>query len=470
MAANSNPNLSSVALTDQSEEVAPSLPVVRVLPTQDGKSVVVKFDEFDSTTAPLDRVYTNEPYNFRAINAGGREPRFKTFGSLIACNGGTLIIGEDRYRIQADASTPCWYMVSGVLVRPTTHAGARYELFKMATPGGFYPSGLNAGAAFHTEASDEADHSIISFSVVFKTQERTGAFVDDLEAYLRRNDGHLHLVDDQGNAVKEPTISEIAPFQTTMQSLIFKGHYKPQQGEAAPGSPVIDVVVEERSNDFTVDVTILSMTDSTFRFQRFENNTLFAMADPESAHIFPSAKCVGVYEWLDIPDFNRLALSRDVHLNFDGTGRGRGKRRKTTQSFAIRPIRSAGAFSICKFEDCFCYRIPLELVLNRNEIADSLLSKLGKMASLNKHPTGRWTITGDDVRIFYPQNRRITLTREEADNGDSVLVTAIPGVDDLNECWSNTVDDLYSLESAEVLEKCLLWNYQNAIESWSLAG
>ena len=58
------------------------LPLVEVFRTSDG-DVVVKFDEYDATTAPLDRAYTNEPYNFTAINAGGREPRVKTFGSLL---------------------------------------------------------------------------------------------------------------------------------------------------------------------------------------------------------------------------------------------------------------------------------------------------------------------------------------------------------------------------------------------------
>ena len=59
--------------------------------------------QFLRRRAPLDRIYTNEPYNFRVINAVGREPRVKTFGPLIACNGGALIIGETQYRIQVIA-------------------------------------------------------------------------------------------------------------------------------------------------------------------------------------------------------------------------------------------------------------------------------------------------------------------------------------------------------------------------------
>lgn len=108
--------------------------------------------------------------------------------------------------------------------------------------------------------------------------------------------------------------------------------------------------------------------------------------------------------------------------------------------------------------------------MNVNEIAVALLRNLGKNTALHKHPNARWTITGADVRIFYPWSRPLELTRESTDDGSSVLVTAIPGVDDLKDSWSNSADDLYTLESAEILEKCLLWNYENALESWRLAG
>lgn len=103
-----------------------------------------------------------------------------------------------------------------------------------------------------------------------------------------------------------------------------------------------------------------------------------------------------------------------------------------------------------------------------NEIAVALQRNLGKNTALHRHPNARWTIAGADVRIFYPRSRSLELTRESTDGG-SVLVTTIPGVDDLRECWSNSADDLYTLESGEILEKCLLWNCENALESWRLA-
>ena len=123
-------------------------------------------------------------------------------------------------------------------------------------------------------------------------------------------------------------MSEITSYPTTFESNILLHDYTKNGDAALPGSPVIDVVMETRSADFTA-VTCLSTRDEVFRFQRIENSTSFALADPEAAHIFPSSKCSGTYEWLDDKPYNRLALSRDFHVTFDGTGRSRGKRRKT---------------------------------------------------------------------------------------------------------------------------------------------
>ncbi len=125
---------------------------------------------------------------------------------------------------------------------------------------------------------------------------------------------------------------------------------------AAPGSPVIDITFETRSmsEDSTADVTIVSRRDDVFQYQRTENSTAFSLADPEAAHVFPSCKCVGQYEWLDDKPFNRLALSKDFHFHFDGTGRGRGKRRKKVQTFAIRPLRNQDGYSIARVDGVDC--------------------------------------------------------------------------------------------------------------------
>ena len=188
--------------------------------------------------------------------------------------------------------------------------------------------------------------------------------------------------------------------------------------------------METRSTDFSVsdfsgDVTQLSTRDEVFRFQRFENRAAFALADADSAYIFPSAKCTGTHEWLlDDKPYNRLALSRDVHLNFDGSGRSR----KYAQVIAIRPKRPDGGYRTCDMEGVLCYEIPLELVLNQNDKAEPLLAKLGNNAQLHTKTGHRWSIDGADVRIFYPKNRQVELVVESKnEDGPIDLVTEVPG-------------------------------------------
>lgn len=308
--------------------------------------------------------------------------------------------------------------------------------------------------------------------MVFKSDNQAAQFVNKLSNYLRVNEGELQLRDDEGDALERPRVSEIPPYPTTVdKSFILQADYKPQNGDTELCSPVIDVVMETRSADFSVDVTVLSTRDDVFRFQRIENSTSFILADAESAHIVPSAKCSETYEWLDDKPYNRLALSRDFHLNFDGTARGQGKRRKTVQAVAIRPKRPDDGFRTCEFEGVLCYEIPLELIVYQNDKAEALLAKLGNNSQLHRNATTRWTIDGADVRIFYPKSRWVVLVAEPTEDMHLDLVTAVPGVTDLSECWSQAADtNPLSLEAAEVLEKCLLWNYENALVAWSKLG
>ena len=142
---------------------------------------------------------------------------------------------------------------------------------------------------------------------------------------------------------------------------------------------------------------------------------------------FPSAKCIGTYEWLDRPGYNRLALSRDAHLAFDGSGRG--KRRKTQQKFAILPIRPPNGYATCTLAGEECYKILLELVLSDQSIGEALLARLAKNAAIYKgsgRSDGRWTISGSDVRAYHPKGSRVTLRTEETDSGTQSLVTCIP--------------------------------------------
>lgn len=156
-------------------------------------------------------------------------------------------------------------------------------------------------------------------------------FINGITLYLMKNKDQLVLLNDEGSATEEPTVTQISSYPINHSDIILETHYKPRDGEAEPGSPLIDMAVDVRSSDITVDVTLLSRRDPTFQFQRIENDNSLGLADPESAHLFPSSKCKGIYEWLDRPDFNRLALRRDVHLNFDGTWRGRGSAEKRSR-------------------------------------------------------------------------------------------------------------------------------------------
>lgn len=292
--------------------------------------------------------------------------------------------------------------------------------------------------------------------------------------------GCLRFCDNEGNGIVRPPITPIAPYLITPENKILLMHYVPHDGDAAPDSPVIDVVIGTRSinsEDTTVEVTTLSKSDEVFRYQRIENSTAFALADPERAHIFPRDKCVGKYEWLDDKPFNRLSLSRDLHLNFNGTARrgcGKTKRRKTAQTFAIKPLRNQGGYSVAQFDEVDCYEIPLEIVINDNTKAEAMLAHLQNHAQLNRNENERWTITGADVRVFCPRNRPVDLTVEAADqhaqNMPLELITAIPGLHDLSDCWSNSPQNILSLKAAEILEKCLCWNYEEALRTWSMLG
>ena len=250
------------------------------------------------------------------------------------------------------------------------------------------------------------------------------------------------------------------------------------------------------SDASTANVTVLSQTNPIFQFQRVERNEhVFALADAESAHVFPRAKCSGVYEWLVDKDYNRLALSRDVHVNFDvSTGhrrRGRDKRRckistRRHQVLAFRPLRPCHGYNIVQLplnnsagQQRDYYEIPLEIVLNDEKKAKAVLSRLGKRVEMKSSSGDRlFTLFGPDLQIYYPTESWVPIIMEDVQCDDDrpkttkqVFVNKVPGVDDLGTCWSvlRSDDDTgqSALEAAEVLEKCLLWNYNDAMERWS---
>ena len=159
-----------------------------------------------------------------------------------------------------------------------------------------------------------------------------------------------------------------------------------------------------------------------------------------------------------------------MHINFDGTGRGRGKRRKTIRKLAFRPIRPDNGYKIAQLPNSVdrVYEIPLEIVLNEPRKVNAVLRRLGKNVE-TKSSGDLFTLFGPDLKVCYPTERRIRVVTEDMQHDDGttekVFVNKVPGVDDLGTCWS-ILDD-QSLEAAEVLEKCLLWNYNEAMEIWS---
>ena len=295
-----------------------------------------------------------------------------------------------------------FFLVKGTMNRPSSHAGARHALFRFAADfSGIYPQGLNANTAFcarsfsEGEDDDMTDRRLLDFSVVFANRESAQQFINSLASYVKLTEGQIFLCDSNGgNAVKDPSWQLIQPYDPADMSPILEAHYTGQNhGDVTPmDSPVAEVRFSSRqsSGDNTDNaaayVTLLSQSNPVFHLQRVEQLSTFDLAEAESAHIFPSAKCSGVYEWLDDKDYNRLALSRDLHINFDGTGRGRGKRRKTARVLAFKPQRPCNGYNIVQMPNSTerVYEIPLEIVLNDSNKANGVLRRLGKNVEIKK--------------------------------------------------------------------------------------
>lgn len=82
------------------------------------------------------------------------------------------------------------------------------------------------------------------------------------------------------------------------------------------------------------------MDDTVYKYQWIETDRAFARSKADGAHIFPKAMCKEHYTWLDKVNFNQLALSKDAHVNFNGTARGNAARAETQPKVAIEPVET----------------------------------------------------------------------------------------------------------------------------------
>jgi hypothetical protein len=296
-------------------------------------------------------------------------------------------------------------------------------------------------------------------------------------------EGQIFFCDNNNGAAgtsNDPSWQRIQPFEP--DTPIYGAHYTGRNFCDSPpkDTPIVEVKFASRRSDLSGDTdateaaTIISQKNPVFRFQRIEHIRVFEFVGAESAHIFPGAKCSGEYKWLDDKDYNRLALSKDLHTNFYGTGRSRGKRRQTVQVLAFKPLRPRNGYKITQLPNSaeIVYEIPIEIVLNDSNKAAALLKRLGNGVD-TKSSSSFVTFVGPDLKVCYPTERWVSIKMEDMQCHDGtvkqVFVNKVPGVDDLGTCWSVRHDD-QSLEEAEILEKCLLWNYHKAREIWSLLG
>jgi len=193
---------------------------------------------------------------------------------------------------------------------------------------------MKPNAAFAVEKHPtEMINRLLSISVAFSDERSANSFIVNVDKYIVST----HGVDYHNN--NKLIAKQVEP---NKDRLVLESDYVPTQadGEAPHDSPVWNVEVSSMDISAFSSTTIYSRSDTVFKYQRIEADTAFARTGPEGAHIFPHAKCKGIYEWLDKATFNRLALSRDGHKNFDGAAHGRGVHAATSALVALEPSRT----------------------------------------------------------------------------------------------------------------------------------
>ena len=349
-----------------------------------------------------------------------------------------------------------WYLVTGTIERNKATAGSRHALFRLAS-GGHYPKGMEPTAAFAVGKHPiETTKRLLSISVVFSDERSANSFIVNVDKYIVSTHGV-----DYHTGIKFSS-QQVEP---NKDRLVLESDYVPNQadGEAPQDSPVWDVEVSAMDISALSPTTIYSRSDTVFKYQRIEADAAFARTDPEGAHIFPHAKCKGLYEWLDKADFNRLALSRDGHKNFDGTANGQGVHAATCALVALEPSTTSDVL----LDHVTVTRISNRLWCRSKSVAKSWRPFL--QAEIKSGAEGEH-ICYEPIHLYCERNRTVVLKFEQQQESDGtfddVCVTAIPGVDD-PRTLSSWNDLERTVAVSEVMVCLLRWNYAETRRIWA---
>lgn len=350
-----------------------------------------------------------------------------------------------------------WYLVTGTIERNKVTAGSRCKLFRLAS-GGYYPKGMEPTTAFAVgKHPTETTKRLLSISVVFPDERSANSFIVNVDRYI---------VSTYGVDYHNDTRFSTQRVEPNNDRLVLESDYVPNQaeGEAPQDSPVWDVDVSGMDISALSPTTIYSRSNTVFKYQRIETDAAFARTDPEGAHIFPRAKCKGLYEWLDKADFNRLALSRDGHQNFDGTANGRGVHAATSALVALEPFSTSDVF----LDHVNVTRISNRLWCRSKSVANGwrrFLQSGIKSGAEGEH------IFYEPIHLYCERNRTVVLKFEQQQESDGtfddVCVTAIPGIDDPKtlSSWNNLER---TVAVSEVMVCLLRWNYAETRRIWAV--
>lgn len=316
---------------------------------------------------------------------------------------------------------------------------------------------MKPNAAFAVEKHPtEMINRLLSISVAFSDERSANSFIVNVDKYIVST----HGVDYHNN--NKLIAKQVEP---NKDRLVLESDYVPTQadGEAPHDSPVWNVEVSSMDISAFSSTTIYSRSDTVFKYQRIEADTAFARTGPEGAHIFPHAKCKGIYEWLDKATFNRLALSRDGHKNFDGAAHGRGVHAATSALVALEPSRTTSDILL---NHVTFTRISNRLWCRDKSVAKSwrpFLKKEVNIVEANEHEYY------EPIYIYCERSRTVVLEFEEQPEPHGtfkdVCVTAIPGVADprMLDTWN---EQECTVAVSEIMVNLLLWNYDETRRIW----